>query len=97
MWMLVHPTHLMLSSETLINENSDQKSYCWCACHNSGMYLFRNHREIKVVGGTHNVLVHYVYDCAPNLSGVVLCNPFIRDILLFILDQNLAVTSTPAK
>ena len=45
---------------------------------------FRNHRNRKVVGGKHNVLVHYVDASAPNPSGVVLCNPFIWDILWFI-------------
>ena len=48
-----------------------------------------NHRNRKVVGGTYNVLVHHVNDCAPNLSDVVLCNPFKWDTLLFISDQNL--------
>ena len=50
---------------------SDQKSYCLCACHNSEEMHF-NHKEIKVVGGTHNVLVHYVDACAPDPAGVVI-------------------------
>ena len=29
-----------------------------------------------MVGGKHNVLVHYADVCAPDLSGVVHCNPF---------------------
>ena len=52
--------------------------------------LFLNHRNRKVVGGTHNVLVHYVDGCAPHLhlSGVVLCNPFIWDnLVLFFLPR----------
>ena len=32
--------------------------------------LFRNHKEIKVVGGTCNVLVHYVGACVPDPAGV---------------------------
>jgi hypothetical protein len=32
---------------------------------------FINQRNRTVVGDTHNVLVQYVDDCAPNLSGVV--------------------------
>ena len=53
--------------------------------------LFLNHRNSKVVGGKHNLLVHYVNASAPNPSGVVLWNPFKWNILLFISDQNLVV------
>ena len=45
----------------------------------------------KVVEGKHNVLVHYVDACAPNLFGAVLCNPFKWDILWFILIKNLVI------
>ena len=45
----------------------------------------------KVVGGKHNVLVHYVEVCAPNLSDVLISNPFIWDILWFILVKNLVI------
>ena len=48
--------------------------------------LFLNHNNRKVAGGKHNVLVHYVNACAPDPSGVVLCNAFIWDILWFISD-----------
>ena len=51
--------------------------------------LFLNHRNKKVVEGKHNFLVHYVDVCAPNLFSVVLCNPFIWDILWFIFVKNL--------
>ena len=60
---------------------------------------FYNHRNRKVVKGKHNVLVLYVDACVPDPFGVVLCNPFIWDILLFILIKNLVVCvpSTPVK
>ena len=29
----------------------------------------------------------YVDDCAPNLPGVVLCNPFKSDVLWFIIQE----------
>jgi hypothetical protein len=53
----------------------------------------------KVVGGNYNVLVHYKNASAPNPEGVILCNPFKWDILLFILIENLVVCvpSTKAK
>jgi hypothetical protein len=85
-WMLVHPTHLVLSSENFSNK------ICCCSflignhivcvpaiiakCITAKYILFCYLREIKVVGGTHNVLVHYVDTCcAPDLAGVVICNP----------------------
>ena len=51
--------------------------------------LFPNHRNRKVVGGccTHNGLVHYVDISAPNLFGVVFCNPFKWHFLWLISDQ----------
>ena len=53
---------------------------------------FRNHRNRNVLGGKHNLLVHYVDVSALDPSGVVLCNPFIWDILLlFILIENRVV------
>ena len=36
-----------------------------------------NHRERKVIGGKHNVLVHYMDACVPDSSDVVIWNPFI--------------------
>ena len=54
----------------------------------------------KVVWGKHNVLVHYVDASAPNPSGVIFCNPFKWDIVLFISDPKscfFSVSSTPAK
>ena len=48
---------------------SNQKSYC-CFCvfvpsTPAKSILFRNHRNRKVVGGNHNVLVLYVDVCSP--------------------------------
>ena len=44
--------------------------------------LFLNHRNRKVVGGKHNVLIHYLDICAPDPSSVVLCGS-----LFIISDQ----------
>ena len=49
--------------------------------------LFCNHRDRKVVGGKHNVLVHSVDASAPDPSGIVVCNPFKQDILCSFLIQ----------
>ena len=57
---------------------------------------FCNHKKRKVVGGTHNVLILYVNASAPNPSGVVLCNLFKWDILLFILIKNHVVVFVPS-
>ena len=38
--------------------------------------LFRNHMNKKLVGGKHNVLVHYADVSASDPIGVVLWNPF---------------------
>ena len=78
------PTHLVLSSATLSNEifcgTFLIKNLVICVPTTLAKRIFfHNHMYKKVVGGKHNVLVHYVDDCAPNLSGVVLYN-----ILLFI-------------
>ena len=45
---------------------------------------FRNRRNKKVVGGIHNVHISYADASAPNLFGVVLCNTFKWDILLWV-------------
>ena len=37
---------------------------------------FHNHNKRKVVGGKHNVLVHYVDVSATDSSSIVICNPF---------------------
>ena len=61
---------------------------------------FHNHRNRKVIGGKHNVLVLYVDASAPNLSGAVLCNHFKWDILWFTSNQKLCfwfVPSSPVK
>ena len=54
---------------------------------NAKWVLFLNHRNRKVVGGKHNVLVHCVNVCAPDQAGVVLWNPFIWDTLWFIFSD----------
>ena len=90
MWMFVHLTQLVLLSATLSNEIfcgsfwSKNRFFVCVPATKAKWILFLNHRNRKVARGTHNVLVHYVDDCAPNLSGVVLCNHFIWNILLFI-------------
>ena len=82
MWMLVHLTHLVLSTVTL----SSEIFYGSLLIENHVIFLgattaksisFLNHRNRKVVGGKHNVLVHYVDASASDPSGVVHCNPFI--------------------
>ena len=57
---------------------------------------FCNHRNKKVVGGKHNVLVHYSNASAPDPSGFVLCNPFKWDISLFSSDQKSYIVCVPA-
>ena len=91
MWMLVHPTHLVLSFASLSN-----KIFCGsflienlAICVPTTLakqVLFLNHINKKVVWGKHIVLVHYVNACAPDPSAVLLCNHFIWDILWFISD-----------
>ena len=46
--------------------------------------LFHNYKEIKVIGGKQNILVHCVDVSAPDPSGIVVCNPFKWDILYFV-------------
>ena len=68
-----------------------KKSGCCCVRASKAKQIVSiNHMDRKVVGGKFNVLVHYVDDCLPNLSGVVFCNPSIWDILLFISGQKSA-------
>ena len=54
-----------------------------------------NHSNRKVVGGKHNVLVHYVDVSVPNPSGVVvLCTPFKWDVLCsFLIKKHMAQNS----
>ena len=56
---------------------------------------FHNHMDRKVVGGKLNALILYVNACAPNLSGVVLCNPFKWDILCSFLTKKLLFLCLP--
>ena len=104
MWMLVYPAHLVLLSAILSNE-----IFCvhfWpkiilflCACHKNEMHFITQPMDKKLVGGKHNILVHFVNVCASDPSGVVICNPFKWDILWFILTKNLdfCVPTTLAK
>ena len=76
LWMLVHPTHLVLSSETLSNEIfcgiwTENLAVCVSTSLAKQM-LFHNPMNKKVVGGTHNILVHFVDVSTPNPSGVVI-------------------------
>ena len=50
--------------------------------------LFNSHRNKKLMGGNYNVQVHFKNASASNPEGVVLCNTFKWDILLFILIEN---------
>ena len=103
--MLVHPIYLVLSSATLSNEifcvSFLVKNHVFCVpATTAKQILFLNHMDINVVGGKDNVLVHYVDVCAPDSSGVVLCNPFKWDILYSFLIKNhfvVFVPSTPVK
>ena len=99
MWMLVPLTHLVVSSATLSNE-----IFCvhlFLVKNHLVVFVpsttvkwvsFCNHRSRKFVGAKHNVILLYVDVSASNISGVVLCIPFIWDILLFIRDQRKRVT-----
>ena len=42
--------------------------------------LFSNHRSKKLVGGKHNVIVHYSYASAPYPEGLVLYNTLSNEI-----------------
>ena len=50
--------------------------------------LFLNHRNRKVVGDKHNILVHCVNVCAHDPSSVFFCNLFKWDILWFIISDH---------
>ena len=58
--------------------------------------LFRNQMNRNVIGGKHNIPVHYVYDCASDSSGVVFFNPFKWDILYSFLFKNHLVVFVPS-
>ena len=57
----------------------------------ANQFFFCNHRNRKVVGDKHNVLIHFSKANAPEPSGVVSCNTFKWDILWFILIKNLVI------
>ena len=60
------------------------------------MRHFVVHFDREVVGGKHNVLVHYMDVSAPDPSGVVLCNPFKWDNVCSFLIKNHLVVSVPS-
>ena len=64
---------------------------CVYACNSSETNFIPQPQQWKVIGGKHNALVCYVNVCAPDPAGVVLWNPFIWDILWFILIKNLVI------
>ena len=95
--MFVHPPRLVLSSVTISNE-----IFCGSFLIKNHVVIcvpttlakqisFCNHMNKKIVGDKHNVLIQYLNVCAPDPSGVVLCNPFKWDILLFFLIKNLII------
>ena len=97
----MHLTHLVLSSATVSNE-----IFCglfliknlviFVPTTLAKQILFCNHLNKKVVGGKHNVLIHCVNVCAPNLSGFVLYKPFKWDILCSFLIKNHLVVFVPS-
>jgi hypothetical protein len=84
MWMRVQLAHLVFSTATLSFPMKNH-AVVFVSATTAKKNLFHNHRNRKVVGGTHNVLAHYVDISAPNLFDVVLCNPFKWDILWSII------------
>ena len=78
MWIFVHPIHLVLSSVAVSNENFCcvlfliQNHVVSVPAITAKRILFLNHRNRKVVGGKHNVLVHYLNVCAPDPAQLVL-------------------------
>ena len=81
MRMLVHLTHLLLSTLTILSEIFYgsfliENHVIFVRATTAKSISFLNHKNRKIVGGKHNVLVHSVDASAPNSSIVVLCNPF---------------------
>ena len=109
MWMLAHLTYTVLTSATLSNQifcsSFLVQNHVVVICvptTSAKRFFFSNHTNKKVVGDKHNVLVHYVNICVPDLSGGVIWNPFKSDILWFVSDQKsccclCAVPSTTSK
>ena len=86
--MLVHPTHMVLSSATLSNEIF----YCLSLSENlvvcvpsttAKQILFSNHRNRSVVGGKHNLLVYHLDASALNPYSDVLCNTFKYSFVIY--------------
>ena len=102
MWMLVHLTHLLLSSATHLYDVFCGSIWLkillyFLACHKREMnFIPQLQEQKKDIGGTHNVPVHYVDISASSLFNVVLCNPFKWDILWFISNQKSCNFCVPA-
>ena len=86
--MLVHPTHMVLSSATLSNEifycSSLSENLVVCVPSTTAkQILFSNHRNRSVVGGKHNVLIYHLDASALNPYSVVLCNTFKDSFVIY--------------
>ena len=69
-------------------DHFDQKSCYLCAYHNSRTdFIPQPHEQKSCRRLTQCSSTLYVDDCAPNLPGVVLCNPFKSDVLWFIIQE----------
>ena len=91
--MPVHPTYLVLSSVTLLFEIFcvhlflTENHVVFVPSTTAKWIVLPNPKDRIVVKSKHNVLVHYVDVCAPDLSGVVFWNPFKWYILLSIISD----------
>ena len=69
--MLVHPPHLMLSSATLSNEILIKNLVIFVGATTAESISFLNHRNRKVVGGKHNVILLYADVSTPPIHLVL--------------------------
>ena len=96
MGRLLHPTKRKFSVATIPNKRF-LVAFCskiWlfvCKPPTPKSSLLFNCRNKKVVGGKHHILVHYADASAPDSEDVVYCDPFIWNILWFILIKNLVI------
>ena len=66
------------------------QNHIFCVCATTAKWiLFLNHSNRKVVGGKHHILVHYVDVCAPDPSGVVLWNPYMRYFVVHFCSETM--------
>ena len=77
MWIFVRLTYLMLSSAIFANEIVSgffliKKARFSVPTTTAKLILLLNHMNKKVIGGTHNFLVHNMDASAPDPSHVVL-------------------------